>query len=126
MAKISHTQINPKPYTLYGVKHASVETQNTYNADIEPGESIRIYGLYANRIGGPVAFDKTFKVGDWAEYDSYNLIYCGIITAIGEKTVTILGEYGRKATRLDLHSFCRRNWDFNLEEIARRNSEWTD
>lgn len=94
------------------------------NAEITPGESIRIFGVKGNRANGPVEFDLTFKVGDVAEYDSYNLIYTGRITKIGPKTVTIQHyETGPRSSRLRLSEFSWRNWDFNSEVIASRNSD---
>lgn len=59
------------------------------SADVEPGVSIRIYGTYPNHVGGPKPFDKTFRLGDRCEYDSYNLKYTGSIVSIGPKTVVV-------------------------------------
>ena len=55
-----------------------------YTADIEPKKSIRLYGTFKNLCAGPRNYDITFKIGDKAEYDSYNLKYVGTITAIPE------------------------------------------
>ncbi len=94
------------------------------NAEIVPGVSIRIFGTKGNRVNGPVEFDLTFLVGDIAEYDSYNLIYTGRITKIGPKTVTIQHyETGPRSSRLRLSEFSWRNWDFNTDEIAAKNSD---
>jgi hypothetical protein len=57
----------------------------------------------------PIEFSKIFRIGDWAEYDSYNLSYDGKICSIGEKSVTIEAYPGSKCAekhRLDLWSFC--------------------
>jgi hypothetical protein len=65
-------------------------------------------------------------VGDLAEYDSYNLSYTGKITKITEKCVTIVAYPGstiETTHRLDLNTFCWRNWDFNAAETAARNAE---
>lgn len=86
-------------------------------ADIVPGKSIRIYGTHRG-----VYFDKTFEIGDEAEYGSYNLIYTGKIVKIGPKTVTIQA-YGRENHRLNLNKFSWRNWDFDAEAIAAQNAE---
>lgn len=70
-----------------------------------------------------------FRVGDWAEYDSYNLSYTGRIVAIGAKTVTIEsypGTANARKHRLSIYKFNWRNWNFDAELIARRNSEWMD
>lgn len=118
----TYKDIQPKPYTRFGKLYTPRETMNTYNADVKPNQSIRIYGAFRNTTRGPVDFDKTFKIGDWAEYDSYNLTYHGTITQIGKNTVTILPRQGERATRLDLYTFCWRNWDFNLQERIRANA----
>lgn len=108
-----------------------------YNVDIEPRQSIRLYGAYQNhcdyiknadgthtRIEQPKPFDITFKIGDVAEYDSYNLKYLGKIVSIGEKTVTIDAHgTGERMKRLDLWHFAWRNWDFDLETIRAHNAE---
>jgi len=97
---------------------------NDYHADIVPRQSIRIFGVYRNHVNGPQTFDQTFRIGDWAEYGSYNLKYNGRVVAIGPKTVTIK-HYERTAdvSRLDLHTFAWRNWDFNSEKSAAYNAE---
>lgn len=91
---------------------------------IEPKKSITIQGVYTNHANGPQHFKKTFKIGDWAEYGSYNLKYNGRITNIGKKTVTIQHYDNRPdKTRLTLNRFAFRNWDFDLEESKKYNSE---
>lgn len=125
------TDIQPKPYTQNGVKCAPANTDGTYNAEILPDFEIRIYGTYTNNghydaaaklwVVEPKPFDKAFRLGNEAEYDSYNLSYTGKIVGIGPKTVTI--ENHGKKRRLDLYEFCRRNWNFDAEKIARRNAE---
>lgn len=118
--------ILPKPYKRAGqVYQPKGDTGTVYNAEIVKGTSIRIFGQYGNVVGGPKAFDRTFKIGDTVEYDSYNLSYTGKISAIGLKTVTVVA-YEHETHRLDLNTFCWRNWDFDLEEIQKRNSSWSD
>jgi hypothetical protein len=98
-----------------------------YNVEIEPKQSIRLYGLFKNVYGAPRPYDITFKIGDSAEYDSYNLKYTGIITSIGAKTVIITDYHNGCATpeahRLDLAHFANRNWDYDAEKIAAYNRE---
>ena len=94
-----------------------------YNVEIEPRQSIRIYGETNRSVSyTPKQFDLTFEIGDTAEYDSYNMRYTGKILAIGAKTVTIdahgTGEHTR---RLTLAQFASRNWDFDLEKIQAEN-----
>lgn len=88
------------------------------DAHIVRNESIRMVGTYNNK-----AVDKTFKVGDICEYDSYNLSYHGTITKITDKGVTIDPGYGERTRRLDLNTFMWRNHDFDLEASRRRNFE---
>ena len=97
-----------------------------YGVNVIPGKSIQIKGTYPNRVGGPYPYDKTFKIGDPAEYHSYNLKYVGKITNIGPKTVTIVhypDDPSSKKTRLTLAEFAWRNYDFDLDRINRDNSE---
>lgn len=117
--------ISPKPARIRGIiRQPRPESATVYNADIEANKSIRIYGTYGNRVGGPVAFDQTFRVGDRCEYDSYNLIYTGEIIAIGPKTVRIhKGGYPAGSNVvLDLYQFAWRNWDFDGQKIAAHNA----
>lgn len=88
------------------------------SADIEPGVSIRIYGTYHD--GDPKPFDKTFRLGDSCEYDSYNLKYTGVIVSIGPKTVVVDDNGTRR--RLTLYDFTWRNWDFDAAAIADHNA----
>ena len=55
-----------------------------FNVEVIKGESINIKCFYENHIT-PKKWDTTFKVGDMAEYDSWNLSYYGEIIAITEK-----------------------------------------
>lgn len=67
-----------------------------------------------------------FKVGDICTYDSYNLIYTGLIEKITDKTVTVVaykGTYNEFRKRLSLYEFCWRNIKFNVEECAKHNTE---
>jgi len=90
------------------------------------GESIRLYGSTVQYLRGgktDVPYDVTFKVGDEAEYDSYNLSYTGTIVSIGAKTVTIAtGDTGSRTRRLKLAEFSWRNQRFDAAETARKNA----
>ena|SRR3972149_2912434 len=93
------------------------------SAEIIRGHSIRIHGSYHGR-----SFDRTFNIGDMAEYDSYNLHYYGPIVSIGSKTVTIIdrNDVMRPDCRkhqLSLYQFTFRNHDFDHEVMGRKNSE---
>ena len=117
---ITVERIQPNARKVYG-KVYQAKTSETYNAVIDPRKSIRIHGIYTNHVNGPQHFDRTFNIGDQAEYDSYNFNYVGTIVAIGAKTVTIEA-HGRKH-RLSLYNFSWRNWNFDLEKITRNNHE---
>ena len=93
------------------------------NADInQSAGTIRIYGLHNDKH-----FDKTFRIGDEAEYDSWNLSYTAPIVAIGIKTITFKeAGNGYQKRRLDLSQFIWRNWNFNLAKIRKENSEYYD
>lgn len=82
------------------------------------GGWIRLFGIETNRCDGPAAYDITFRIGDTAEYDSYNLNYLGEIVSIGKKTVTIKGT---RQKRLDLSTFSWRNRNFDLERLTAQN-----
>lgn len=76
-------------------------------------------------ITGPT--EQTYRVGDRAEFDSYNLFYLGTIVSITEKTVTIDTErsYESKTRRLSIYDFCWRNYD-GIEKKVKNNREWLD
>jgi len=88
-----------------------------YTAHIQPKTSITVErGNSSN----------TFKIGDWAEYDSYNLSYTGIIRSITEKTVTIEAypdSQNARKHRLKISQFCWRNWNFDAERISKENAD---
>ena len=114
-----------KPWRRAGVMHEG-QVAEGHHADIIPGKSIRIFGIETNRYGGPKAYDKTFKVGDEAEYGSYNLHYFGKILAVGAKTVRVeTSSTGGRARLLDPYEFSFRNRD----DAARKheaNADWMD
>lgn len=96
---------------------------DTYNADIEPKVSIRLYGTFHNCVT-PKTYDITFKIGYPAEYASYNFRYTGKIVNIGQKTVTILHgtKHQPQRSRLSLEEFASRNWDFDAAYIEKWNA----
>ena len=85
----------------------------SYNVSIVPGKSITVQ----RKDEQP----NEFRIGDEAEYDSYNLKYTGKITSITEKTVTIQPKYDNKKRRLKIDSFAWRNWDFDSIKVAEQN-----
>ncbi len=64
-----------------------------------------------------------FKIGDNAEYDSYNLSYYGKIVSITEKTVTIQDRHFDRKYRLKLDTFAWRNYNFNLDKVMADNAD---
>ena len=123
--KIVYQEIRNKDHKRYGVVYSG-NVMKGHKAEVIPGKSIRLYGQEHNRVNGPVSYDITFKLGDWAEYDSYNLKYTGKIIAIGPKTVTIQAYPGSNNARnhkLNLYQFSFRNWDYDGKKIADHNAE---
>ncbi len=107
--------IKDKDWTRFGVKHEG-ETKEGQHADIVARKSIRLFGVETNRAKGPIDYDHTFKIGDTAVHGSYNLTYTDVITAIGEKTISIHGK------RMSIYNFNSYNNTMDLEDIARRNA----
>jgi len=120
--------VQTKKYTRFGKVHPATPTE--YDVRIIPQQEITIRrnqplepGTRPNyRFNG----ERTFRVGDWAEYDSYNLHYLGKIIAITNKTVTILdypNSHNPRKRRLDLHTFCWRNFSYSVEEKRVSNAD---
>lgn len=120
MAKaIVLNNILPKARKVYGqTTQFQLNNGENHNAAIVRNDTIRIYGVYCGK-----PYDIAFKLGDTAEYDSYNLKYLGEIVAITDKGVTIKPKYGDRTKRLDLYTFCWRNRDFDLARISAENAE---
>jgi hypothetical protein len=114
--------LTSKTRTVRGVSYPG-EVLKGHSADVVKSESIRLFGVEHNFYKGPRAFDITFKIGDVAEYDSYNLHYLGAIIGITEKTVTIQEQHGTRRRRLPLREFSWRNWNFDLETVVARNAD---
>jgi 5-methylcytosine-specific restriction endonuclease McrBC GTP-binding regulatory subunit McrB len=114
--------ITAKRLTRQGiVVSPRIDPTTYYNADIEPGKSIRLHGIHHN-----TPFDVTFEINGHAIYDSYNLYYVGMITKITANTITITetdNVRDGKVHRLSLYEFSWRNYDFDIDKIAARNHE---
>lgn len=99
-------------------------------AMVEEGVSVRTVsvsgyirpGIHTNE---PPLVVREFKVGDVAEYDSYNLSYHGPIFAITAKTVTVQRSIGANA-RMAMANFVETNYRFDLATATKRNNEWSD
>lgn len=140
-APITVWEIRAKNWTRFGQLHLG-EVRAGHHAEIVVGESICLFGLVPagsryvrdEQTGRQVScrdhvYKKTFRIGDVAECNSYNLVYVGVVRGITEKTVTIVqyeGTSGEKTYRLDLHTFDQRNWDFDAAAAAKRNADWND
>lgn len=107
-----------KTIVINNIGHKGPDIASDKHADVTPGVSIRIYGSEYNK-----PFDKTFKLGDIAEYDSFNLSYMGEIVSITPKSVTIQPSHGRKKRRLSLNEFIWRNKNFDVSVASAANAE---
>jgi hypothetical protein len=126
MNTTTHQNLSPKVRTFKGTTRPGYHPSDlVVHADVTPGVSIRLYGTYSNnREGEARPFDKTYKVGDFAKYGSYNLIYDGKIQAITGKTVTIeTSGTGGKVKRFDLHGFAIENHNYDRAKAERHNAE---
>lgn len=104
------------------------EHKSGVNAEINlTKQTIRIYGNQNNRWDrelkeySKIPFDRTFAVGDTIEYGSYNLYYTNPILGVKASYVQVLGHGSMK--HLSIAEFIRRNWDLDLEKIAKENLE---
>lgn len=117
-----------------GVERPSEPVKDSYTL-VRIGESITLIGtrsesratkgadgFYTHEIV-EAPYVRTFRIGEIAEYDSYNQSYYGEIDAIGEKTVTIRKDGGTRRARLDLETFSWRNRRFELAKAEARNLE---
>ena len=117
---VSLVAVTVGAYKLHGREVPAQRVDNAF-ALVTKGESVRLVGIaYKSSESG---YDATFKIGDQAEYDSFNLSYYGTITSITDKVVTIEKPHARGRARLVLSQFSSRNRDFNANAAAVRNSE---
>ena len=94
-----------------------IEINSTYSVDVTKGQSITVVRNDRNST-------RTFKIGDMAEYDSWNLSYYGKIVSITDKTVTIEEKhFDTKKRRLKLDHFAWRNWNFDLNKTIADNHD---
>jgi hypothetical protein len=94
-------------------------------AVVTVGEGVRTVGLKTNSVHGPSVVVREYRVGDQAEYDSYNLVYFAPIAKVTAKTVEIVA-YGKEKHRLTLAKFVDKNFDFDLAAARKRNDAWMD
>lgn len=94
------------------------------HAEIVKNQYIRLYVTHPDD-DSVILIERTYRLGDQAEYDSYNLSYYGPIVAIGEKTVTISEPYhgSKRRFRLSLEKFFGRNIRFDVIRASARNHD---
>jgi hypothetical protein len=110
----------------FGKVYPSAET--VYEVDIVKGKSITV----RCDEGYAAGTQNRFVLGDYAEYDSYNLSYFGPIIAITDNSVSIICKHDAsrhaqghkvKVYRLDLNKFSYRNIDFDVSEASAANAD---
>lgn len=129
------SNVQPKPFKRRGQLIQPSEKNICFSVEVVRNETLRLtgwtegtrFGYDCDRQGVPHRreLDRTFSIGESVEYDSFNFAYIGQIVAIGEKSVTIEEDDGRRH-RLDIYDFCRRNFDFDLERARKRKADWLD
>jgi len=108
----------------------------TYRHEVRPGEwveiipgpngHVRLFGVLPGQRGSadpPRVYERIFKVGDWCEFDSYNLSYLGRITKLTPKTIFVKPRYRGEETivRMKPYHFQWRNWDFDFDKTEKEN-----
>jgi hypothetical protein len=100
--------------------HGSVQVGfTTYKYEVTPKKTIVIKKIRDGKIQDIFAY----RVGDIAEYDSYNLHYFGTIESISAKTVTIQPRYAERKRRLKLDTFAWRNGNKSIDEKFSDNAD---
>ena len=117
---VEHRNIKRRDYKRDGQTYPG-HVDVGQHADVTPGKSIRLHGTDSGYRHPVTPHDITFKVGDLATYDAYNLVYTGHIASIGAKTVTIAESFGSKH-RLSIYDFNHHNAHFDADRIARENA----
>jgi len=96
--------------------------RGSYNLYVVPGQSVEIH---THRAGGELVDVRVFRVGDIAEYDSYNLAYTAKISGITAKNVIFDARdtcARGKTKRLKIENFAWRNHDFDAVKTANENA----
>tara|TARA_R110002020_G_scaffold220424_4_gene428359 strand:+ start:114 stop:470 length:357 start_codon:yes stop_codon:yes gene_type:complete len=99
-------------------------TRNAAWVTVAPGKFItlgEVLSTHSVELPIPHLRERTFKIGDKAEYDSYNLSYYGPIVSITKKNV-IIDDHGKRR-RLPFETFHWRNITFDLAKKSAENSE---
>lgn len=109
-----------KTITVYtkANKYRPTPIATEYTVELDRNSFI---GIYKNGVMGA-----SFRIGDQAEYHSYNLIYTGTISKITDKIVQIVeypGTLNERKHNLSLYEFCYKNYRFDAERVAAHNRE---
>ncbi len=124
-ALIRIENVRHRDYVRDGIRYPGMVHEG-HHVDIVPRQSIRLYGHdWTGNRQEKMPYDITFKIGDKAEYNSYNLHYVGVIEGISEKRVRIRDDCGR-IHQLEIADFSWRNRNFDLAKLEKTNSEWLD
>lgn len=96
--------------------------RGSYNLFITLGEKVEIH---THRENGELVNVRVFRLGDFAEYDSFNLSSTAKITGITAKNVIFDVSYNPnepKVKRLKMENFAWRNHNFDIEATRERNA----
>ncbi len=124
-------KITRKAWKRFGKVNPAVVREGAFAA-VTPGRSIVLFGIKKEykRSDPPEGvmrgYVRRFKIGDTAEYNAYNLVYLGKVTSITAKTVTVKHPHGPRKSVFDIETFNSKNYDLDVAEVVKRNSEWTD
>lgn len=129
-SKTRFLKVTRKGGQRFGKKFPAEVVPNHYAA-VTPGSSVVLFGLEKKYPKGAasarlVGYIRRFRIGDTAEYDSYNLVYLGKIKKITDKQITIEHPYGDRRSVFDVATFDRKNYDLDVEAAVKRNQDWSD
>lgn len=122
----TYYNVKDRNYTRRGMTYEG-RIRTGHHVEVQPGEYIRLFGHHEiyDKDNNVVEkdYDITFRVGDEAVYDEYNLIYTGKIVSITAKNVTVKDDQLMDKKRLNFYMFSSYNDNYDEERIARRNAE---
>lgn len=125
---VSYVLVEQPARRRLGVDYPAERVPGAF-AVVAPKESVRLVGVrYPDRKRSPLekreGYDRTFRVGDVAEYDNFNYYYTGRIVAVDRRgSVTVQKEHSKRRARLSLAEFDWRNYDLDLAAIEARNAD---
>lgn len=110
-----------EPSRQYGTGYNPPTIHKGMYVIVRPKKSIRIVGKYVGRI-----YDRTYYVGDNAEYKSYNYGWFGPIESISKSYVSIKVDDSSRNTRLNFYRFTTHNYDFDAARELQRQRDHMD